>query len=64
MYKRVVKVIAYGAAVQAGMLTEKPSYSGGTSAAVKVMKSEIAFIPFAQGEEEEVEAEVYTNYLN
>jgi len=51
------EVIAYGAAVQAGMLTEKPSYSDGSSAAVKVMKSEISFIPFTKSEEEEVEAE-------
>ena len=61
MHKCVVQVIAYGAAVQAGMLTEKPSYSDGSSAAVKVMKSEISFIPFTKSEEEEVEAEVITN---
>ena len=37
------EVNAYGAAIQAGMVTEKRSYPGGTSVAVKVMKSAISF---------------------
>ena len=48
------EVIAYGAAVQAGMVTEKRSYPGGNSVAVKVMKSAISFIVLSQSEGEEV----------
>ena len=43
------EVIAYGAAVQAGTVTEKRAYPGGNSVAVKVMKSAISFI--VEGEE-------------
>ena len=38
------EVTAYGAAIQAGAVTEKHSNPAGTSVAVKVMKSAISFI--------------------
>ena len=43
------EVIAYGAAVQAGTVTEERAYPGVNSVAVKVMKSAISFI--VEGEE-------------
>ena len=48
------EVTAYGAAIQAGAVTEKSSYPGGTSVAVKVMKSAISFVVLGQSEGEEV----------
>ena len=43
------EVIAHGAAVQAGTVSEKRAYPGGNSVAVRVMKSAISFI--VEGEE-------------
>ena len=51
------EVTAYGAAIQAGAVTEKHSNPGGTSVAVKVMKSAISFIIL-----DEENSEVSTTY--
>jgi len=47
------EVTAYGAAIQAGAVTEKHSNPGGTSVAVKVMKSAISFIILDEENSEE-----------